>query len=384
MSSGTNHPNAPTRVHHLTIGDTVVPVTTRTQGTGFRLWPSVGEYPVYDNTLYRFMGADHIRNTAFTRALHAAAPGAVVADLGTGKDALWAVRAAHAGARRVYAVERLPGPLEQARAKITAAGMGEVVRVLAGEATTLTLPEPAGVCVSEVIGTIGSSEGAATVLGDARDRHLTPDGVCVPARCVTMVAAVRLDTAFPTGLALHTPALRYLQAIFTTVGRPFDPRLTLAGPVASLVVSTAAPVETLDFTANTPEGRTTGFGTPTHPTLDITTDGLVHALVLWIRLWCHPDDPPVDSLRQTTSWLPLIAPLSAPGIPVTAGDRIELHWQATISTDGLHPDYQVRGLVTRRGHPDVPIHWNSPHHGSTLGTTAPYQALFPTAPSPGK
>ena len=45
------------------------------------------------------------RNTVLPAALGAASPGRVVLDIGTGRDALWAITAARAGARQVYAVE---------------------------------------------------------------------------------------------------------------------------------------------------------------------------------------------------------------------------------------------------------------------------------------
>lgn len=76
---------------------------------------------------------------------------------------------------------------------MAAAGLADRVTVHGGSASGVGLPERVDVCVSEVIGTIGSSEGAAAVFADARERFLRPGGASVPARCTTMAAAVTLD-----------------------------------------------------------------------------------------------------------------------------------------------------------------------------------------------
>lgn len=359
-------------VNEVNVNGTVVPVATLSQEPGeFRLWPSVGEYPVYDDVLYRFMGRDTVRNDAFHAAIGRLVGGALVADVGTGKDALWAVAAARAGARHVYAVEELPVPLAKARKTVSDAGLADRVTVIGGTSAGVGLPERVEVCISEVVGTIGSSEGAATVLADARERFLTPGGICIPARCTTMVAAIRLDEAFPEGPAFHRTTLRYLEKIFEAVGHPFDVRVCLAGPVGSLVVSSAAPVETLDFNGDL------GLGLGTRTELVVRERTRVHALALWINLECHPGGDPVDSLRQATSWLPVIAPVSAEGIEVEAGDTISLDWRATPSDDGLHPDYRITGEVARTGRSTVPVEWVSYHHAPVFRATDTYRTLFP-------
>ncbi|GAA2848152.1 hypothetical protein GCM10010517_05350 [Streptosporangium fragile] len=375
---GTDEDGGTVEVDEIKVRGTVVPVATLSRGPGeFRLWPSVGEYPVYDDVLYRFMGNDTVRNDAFHDAIGRLAGGALVADVGTGKDALWALAAARAGARHVYAVEELPVPLEKARKSVGEAGLADRITVLGGTSAGVELPERVEVCVSEVIGTIGSSEGAATVLADARERFLTPAGTCIPARCTTMVAAVRLDGAFPEGLAFHRTTLRYVEKIFEAVGHPFDVRVCLAGPVESLIVSSEAAVETLDFNGDL------GLGDGTRARLTVTETGPVHAFVLWIRLQCRPGGDHVDSLRQTTSWLPVIAPLSAEGIPVEAGDTIDLEWRAVLSGDGLHPDYRITGEVVRPGRSTVPVEWTSYHHEPVFRATDAYRALFPVRPLSG-
>ncbi|MER7334019.1 MULTISPECIES: hypothetical protein [unclassified Micromonospora] len=361
-------------VRELKVNGTTIAMATLDREPGeFRLWPAVGEYPVWDDVTYWVMARDTVRNDAFHAAIRELAGGALVADIGTGKDALWAVAAANAGARHVYAVEELPGPLAQADKAVHDAGLADRVTVIGGSSASVSLPERVDVCICEVIGPIGSSQGAAAVIADARERFLVPQGVCVPSRCTTMVAAVRLDEAFPDGLAFHRTTTRYVKKIFTAVGYPFDVRLCLDGPVDSLIVSSAAPVETLDFNGDL------GLGAGTHADLTILEPAHVHALVLWISLECHPGGDVVDSLRQSTSWMPVIAPVSVDGIKVEAGDTISLDWLATTSDDGLHPDYRITGEVIRPGRSSVPVEWVSRHHAPTFRSSDAYRALFPEA-----
>ncbi|HEX8242937.1 MAG TPA: amino acid adenylation domain-containing protein, partial [Longimicrobium sp.] len=67
------------------------------------LWPSIGEYFVYDDLIYHGLTHDTLRNGRYLRALQRHAPGKVVLDVGTGADAILARLAVEAGARHVYA-----------------------------------------------------------------------------------------------------------------------------------------------------------------------------------------------------------------------------------------------------------------------------------------
>ena len=69
------------------------------------LWPSLGEYDVYDELLYYAMTHDERRNAAYREAIGRAVAGKVVLDLGTGADAVLARLCVDAGAQRVYAIE---------------------------------------------------------------------------------------------------------------------------------------------------------------------------------------------------------------------------------------------------------------------------------------
>jgi amino acid adenylation domain-containing protein len=72
-----------------------------------QLWPSIGEYAVYDEFIYHGLSHDDLRNEKYRRALQKIVSGKAVLDVGTGKDAVLARLCAELGARRVYAVDIL-------------------------------------------------------------------------------------------------------------------------------------------------------------------------------------------------------------------------------------------------------------------------------------
>jgi precorrin-6B methylase 2 len=160
------------------------------------LWPSMGEYPIYDTFLYDEMTADEVRNREYQRVIEACVRDKIVLEIGTGRDLLWATACARSGARKVYAVEVIEEAYRHASLLVRRLGLEDTVVLVHGNSMNVTLPEKAEVCVSEIIGNIGSSEGAECVIQDAKDRLLTKGAILIPQRCVTEMAALSLPEAF--------------------------------------------------------------------------------------------------------------------------------------------------------------------------------------------
>lgn len=338
------------------------------------LFPSVGEYPVYDDFVYHQMLEDKLRVTKYDAAVRRHTPGKTVLDIGTGQDAVWAVAAARAGARHVWAVEVIPRAAHHARKVVEQAGFANRITVIEGLSTEVELPEPVDVCVSEIIGTLGGSEGAGAVLRDARERLVRPGGVFIPHRSATTVAALDLDHASsgePPGFPIF--ALRYLEDVFNAVGRPFDMRMCILGLQEQSFLSEVAEVETLEFNGSLElEGAD-------HRKLTVTRPGAFHGFVMGMRLWVDENDEPIDSLTQHCSWSPVYAPLSEDGRSVLPGDRIEFEFTMILSDDGVHPDYRIAGQLHASDGLTIPLRWRSAHHDCGFRTTPFYEALFPVA-----
>ncbi|WP_330434233.1 class I SAM-dependent methyltransferase [Streptomyces sp. NBC_00825] len=338
------------------------------------LWPTVGEYPIYDQFLYKTMTTDDERNRRFRAALAKLAPGRRVLDIGTGEDLLWARESVQAGARNALAVEVIEDAFHTAAGNLAALDQRDRITLLRGESTTLQFAPKADVCIAEIIGSLAGAEGAAAVLTDARDRHLVPGGLVVPHRAATLAAAVCLADLLPgRPVAFAEEALPYLQSIFDWHGRPFDIRLRVENPHADALLSDGRPVEVLEFNGDLrTEQRTT-------TRLAITRPGHVDGVLTWLNLWCLPDEAPLDALRMTTNWATIYFPLFDEPVPVAPGDVLDLTVTATLSDDGIHPDYHLGATLQTADRGECHGSLASPHHGGAFRAHPIYQALFPAA-----
>ncbi|MEO7826690.1 MAG: amino acid adenylation domain-containing protein, partial [Allosphingosinicella sp.] len=177
------------------------------------LWPSIGEYSVYDELIYHGLTGDELRNRLYKAAFEKVVGGKVVADIGTGQDAIQARLCIEAGARKVYAIEILEEVCRKARQTVHELGLEDRIIVVQVDAAQLELPEPVDVLVSEIVESIGGAEGAAVIANGAR-RLLASGGAVVPRRSVTRVAAMRLPDEILEDLHLEEVPGFYVERIF--------------------------------------------------------------------------------------------------------------------------------------------------------------------------
>jgi amino acid adenylation domain-containing protein len=210
------------------------------------LWVSVGEYQVYDAILYYAMTHDELRNESYKAAISKLVKDKIVVDVGTGKDAILSRFCVAAGAKKVYAIETMDESFELARTLIKDLGLEDKITLIHSDSARAQLPEKVDVCVSEIIGTIGGSEGTVPILNDAR-RLLKEDGVMIPHRCVTKIAAVQLPEEMANNPHFSELSGHYVPKIFDQVGQEFDVRLCIKNFPVSNVISNAEIFEDLNF-----------------------------------------------------------------------------------------------------------------------------------------
>jgi protein arginine N-methyltransferase 1 len=339
---------------------------------GVYLCPSVGEYPIYDEAIYQVLREDERRNRLFRRAIGAVAPGATVLEIGCGPDLLWTLAAADAGAAQVYAIEVIEDSARRAE-QAARAHPGSRVQVITGDATRVVLPERADVCIAEIVGGIGGSEGIAAVLADARRRHLTPSASVIPAAVRTLAAAVGLLDLMGGDVAMPSAFAPYVEAVLRQAGGPFDLRLYVGGVGPAALLSTAGAFEDLRFTE-----QSCAQGGELR--LQIVGSGRVDGLLAWIELAVAPDDAALDSLTEDTNWLPVYIPFTlGEPLAVRAGDILSLHVMVRTAADGVHPEYFFRGYLTRAGSgAAVAVSAESRYSGGPFRSTPVHRRLFET------
>lgn len=162
----------------------------------------------FDRARYDGMVRDMSRTPVFAEAIQRALRGRegelTVLDIGTGPDALLALVAARAGAKKVYAVEAVPEVARAARQAVKRATdvPPGVVEVFEGFSTDLTFPEPADLVVAEIVGSIASSEGIYATMHDVQTRLLR-----APHAPSSYIPLIVETLAAPMCYALHHPEL---------------------------------------------------------------------------------------------------------------------------------------------------------------------------------
>jgi amino acid adenylation domain-containing protein len=335
---------------------------------GIELWPSHGEYPVYDQLLYYAMTNDEVRNKSYKVAINKLVKDKVVVEVGTGQDAILARFCVEAGAKKVYAIERSQEAYQQAEACIKTHGLLDKITLIYGDATQVNLPELTDVCVSEIVGTIGSSEGMTVILNNAR-RFLKEDGVMIPQRSVSKIAAVCLPDELLQNLGFTEVAGYYVEKIFEKVGYPFDVRLCINNFPKSNIISNVEILEDLDFLkpVETEYVYEVNF--------TINKDERLDGFLVWVNL-SPIDGEVIDILEQRCSWLPLYFPVFYPGIQVSRGDTIKAFCITTLSNNNINPDYKIKGQIIREDGNIIEFEHESCYNKKWFRETPFYERLF--------
>jgi protein arginine N-methyltransferase 1 len=335
--------------------------------SGRRLWPSVGEYPVYDDFLYYVMLQDHARNTLFRDAIVGQTEGRSVVELGTGPDLLWSTLAAKHGAVRVQAVEAIKSSAHGAQSR--AEKLGPHVTVVHGDATDVELLTRSDMCIVELVGAIGGAEGIAEVVADAWQRHLEPGAVVVPHRVRTRIAALGARGLLGGEPALHPDIAPYLGEVLGSVGSVFDVRMCLTGLSATDLLTTTDLLEDLEL----------GTNKQTHARelrLEVTKDGEIDSGLLWLELQCAPGQEFLDSLATVTNWMPVLLPFDLE-FPVTVepGDVLVLAVVRRLY-DTVHPVWSFTGAVQHRDGRMTPVRAESPYAGGPFRQSWLHRSLL--------
>jgi hypothetical protein len=331
------------------------------------IWPSVAEFYVYDNVLYRTMASHDTRNSKYLAAFRQVLSGKTVVEIGPGPEAILSRLAIEAGARKVYAIELLDETYRKAREAVTRFGLEDRIIVIKGDATTVELPELADYCISEIVGSIGGAEGASVIVNRAR-RLLTDPSHMIPGRSLTKIAAVELPVK-DFDFRVEPIAAHYTRKIFDQVGRPFDLRVCIKYFPNDRIITNDAAFEDLDY-------RSPISLESTHDIcLEFDRPGVFTGLMVWLTLHIN-DEQVVDTLVDQKSWLPLYFPVSHEGEPVDRHDRLEMTITRRLSKNQLNPDFRMTGVLHRKGRPDVQIDYDSPHDNTVHRGNNFYRKLF--------
>jgi SAM-dependent methyltransferase len=269
---------------------------------------------------YRQLIDDPVRLGAFQRAIGSVVkPGDVVADIGCGLGT-YAIFAARAGARRVFAVDDSP-IVEVAREVVRDSDADGVVELMSGYSTALEPPERCDVVIFEDYLTTLVSPGKARVVADLETRWLKPGGRLMPPRARMWLAPVEDPEGHLRIDRFHWSKDRVFGIDFSSTRRRVfaSPHGCKLGAGALLAAPELAHDYDLLHLRRVEVSATR--------TLPASRDGVVHGLLLWFELELAGAWLGTGPLAPPSAWAQTLFPLEAP-IPVAAGAPIEVALQA--------------------------------------------------------
>jgi hypothetical protein len=277
----------------------------------------------YPDWMYELMETDEVRNRAYCDVIEETVSDKVVLELGTGRKALWALRCAKAGAKRVYAIEANKKAYEASLECVRSQGI-EHVHLICGFSDKVELPERCDVLVHDLVGDIGSSEGMVPFIEDAKRRLLTADAIHIPQRCITHVVLVEdpqlrmAEWALSYGLR----GFRAYDALPFVRFFGFPHRAALSEPhVFEDIVCSQVPK----------------LHTSSRLTIEIKRDGELRGVCFFIRLYLSETNV-VDTWAGHTSWSTPYVRLAA-SAAVKKGDLVEMSIQSDLSGN---PSYSLK------------------------------------------
>src|SRR6185295_4494157 len=284
------------------------------------------------------------------------------------KDAILSRFCVEAGAKRVYAIELLKETYDKAKATLERLDLTDKITLIHGNSMEVELPEKIDVCVSEIVGPIGGVEGAAPIINNAW-RFMKDDGVMIPERSLTRMAAVSLPEEFLENPSFTKVAARYVDRVFEQVGHKFDLRLCLRNFSSESIVSNYQPFEDLDFSKpNEAEYE--------HEIeLVIDRDTKLAGFVLWLNLYTVADEV-IKILEHEHCWLPVYLPVFYPVVEAQAGDVIKGTVTGRFCDNKLNLDYTVKGTLFRQSGERIDFEYTTYHHKEVFEATEFHKKIF--------
>ena len=298
-------------------------------------------HPVFDlPKAHVRMLDDRDRTARYVAAIrNVVVPDSIVVDIGTGSG-VFAVAAALAGARRVYAIEA--GRIAAAAtALIDGNGVADRVRLVRGRSVDVELPERADVIVSEVIGREPLEQRVLEILLDARERLLKPDGRFVPRALEMHALPVSIPQAEVDEMDFTPAAAARWQGWygidFSALVHVRLPRVAFKNPDAVRRWTPLAPAATIldvDFLTN----AETAVDVAT--TTNATERGTVNAGVITFDLDLDEGNvftTRLDAAPERDAWRQAV--FFVPPFEVAPGDEIALSYRYRVP--GVWPGLEV-------------------------------------------
>ena len=338
----------------------------------------------FDGKAYQAMISDQTRTPKFYKAMEERIVDGqtTVLDLGTGPFAIFAIRAAELGAKKVYAIEANKEAARVAQETIDKKGYSDIITVLEGFSTDIELPEKVDLIVAEIIGSIASEEGVVATIADAHKRFAknpTSAKSWIPTRVQTYAspASYTLHNMFgPPGFDWNKLEGEPVRFSCRDLGLQLlsDPQLVEDVEFADILNYGKGKNKVLKFTVD--ETRTkentealvkelqrNQLGKSEATRMAVATGSSFTGLAFWPRLILSEKDTGENSItitsrefpdggHQRSHWQTVLPIMKDRPVPVQGGDIIEVTANFDVPSGGSKTDvttpasYKLEGTVT--------------------------------------
>ncbi len=365
----TNHnciENAVIRKHNIYNEDQLIAYFKQKEKIG--LWPSLAEYYVYDDRIYKHFANDELRNEKYRKAIQKVVKDKVVLEIGPGSECILSLICLEESAKRIYAVEIIEEAYQKAFNKIKTLGLEDKIIVIHGDATQIELPEKIDCCISEIVGSIGGAEGAAKIINEIHPK-MNENFSMIPSSSISKVAAVTLpkndfDASF------DEVAAYYVDKIFDNIGRKFDLRLVLSSFKKKNIISDIGVFEDLNF------NQLIDLEAEHNINLKFKKDSVFNGLIVWLVLYCDEQEV-IDTIEEKSIWLPVYFPIFYQGIKVSKGNYLKAKITRKLSENGLNPDYLIQGELYLDNNKIEKFEYISMNTPDSFKKIPFYQEIFP-------
>jgi len=276
---------------------------------------------------------------AYREAIYKKVKNKTVVEIGTGSRAPLAFMCVEAGAKLVYAIEADQDAAEQASQLVELKNLTHKIKLIHGYSTDVQLPEYVDICVSEIIGNIGSSEGAISILNSAKN-FLKDDGYMLPERCLTKIAPVFMPENLYKSDLTEAILQNYVWQMYKAVGYEFPiTRYAVYNFPESNIIAAPEIFEDIDFNNNPVPEETKAIE------FFINKDCSFDGFLLWVCLYVDKDN--IINTFRNISWAPVY--LESRKMDFKKGDILKVDCIRKLSQNQINPDYFLEYIVIRDG-----------------------------------